>query len=274
MAPRDFSTDGAFGATQGGSIPGVTMNDPGPGATPTATPQTAAPQTLSGTMGATPGMGGGGPGMMGAESFSGNEMGGTLSGTDAINAANNIGLHFASSPGFAGMFAGGGSIPSVPGSQSESGEPPIQPMPGPLPPTGTPFGTRQTRPAGGVEASWKNDLDQAMQTVDAALSYGRKLHGLPSEDPDQQSKQMASRMPAVPGNQSESGLPPARPMPGPLPPTSTPFGKRGADNSDQQQPQPGQQQPDQAADAENETPGAAPQQTAGAIPDDDNEETA
>jgi hypothetical protein len=34
-------------------------------------------------------------------------------------------------------------MPSRPGNQSESGRPPIQPMPGPLPPTQNPFGQRQ-----------------------------------------------------------------------------------------------------------------------------------
>lgn len=70
-------------------------------------------------------------------------------------------------------------------------------------------------------ASVQRSIDSAMKTVQDALSYGRNLHGLGSGG-DQQ----ASRMPMQPGNQSESGVPREQPMPGPLPPTKTPFGKR------------------------------------------------
>jgi hypothetical protein len=76
---------------------------------------------------------------------------------------------------------------TVPGSQSNSGIPPLQPAPGPLPPTSNPFGQRTTPP-------------RPMQT--------------------------AGMMPAIPGNQSESGVAPLQPAPGPLPPTSNPFGQR------------------------------------------------
>lgn len=114
-------------------------------------------------------------------------------------------------------------------------------------------------------ASMQRSINDAMNTVKDALSYGRQLHGLGSGG-----GQQAARMPTQPGNQSESGLPrqpPApgpqqpqfgkrtdaegaiddggsdqtaampsvpfsetpkpQPMPGPLPPTSNPFGKRG-----------------------------------------------
>lgn len=68
--------------------------------------------------------------------------------------------------------------------------------------------------------SLQNSINAAMQSVQQALSYGRNLHGLGG------GQQEAAAMPSVPGNQSESGIPRERPMPGPLPPTSTPFGKR------------------------------------------------
>jgi hypothetical protein len=75
----------------------------------------------------------------------------------------------------------------------------------------------------------------ALATVDSALSYGRKLNGLPSDGDDTESNTaapggqqvaMGARMPSVPGTQSNSGAKPIQPMPGPLPPTSNPFGKR------------------------------------------------
>jgi hypothetical protein len=81
------------------------------------------------------------------------------------------------------------NMPSVPGNQSNSGRPPVQPMPGPLPPTSNPFGKR----------------------ADGGSDSGQ---------------QVAANMPSVPGSQSNSGRPPVQPMPGPLPPTSNPFGKR------------------------------------------------
>jgi hypothetical protein len=64
------------------------------------------------------------------------------------------------------------------------------------------------------------DINAALGVVGDVLAYGRKLHGIGGE------QQTAARMPTVPGNQSESGIPRPQPMPGPLPPTSNPFGKR------------------------------------------------
>jgi hypothetical protein len=196
MAPRDFSTDGAFGASQSGSIPGVTMNDPGPGDIPGVTmsdpgplgtgsarsggadlgglvggpftsrgpaPSPAAPTSSGGG-----GFGGGGfssppahvsqtpgaiPGGMGGFGPFASPGGGM--GDDTPGGIS-------SAPGVSMMFAGGGSVPDTGGS-----------------------------PAAGIGPSWKNDLDQAMASVDAGLSYGRKLHGLPSEDPSQHTKQLA-----------------------------------------------------------------------------------
>lgn len=49
--------------------------------------------------------------------------------------------------------------------------------------------------------------------------------GIPPRRPTQPGQQ-ASRMPSVPGSQSDSGIAPQQPAPGPLPPTSNPFGKR------------------------------------------------
>lgn len=70
-------------------------------------------------------------------------------------------------------------------------------------------------------------INKALSDVQSVLSYGRQLHGLGGDaGGDQGAVKTAGRMPALPGNQSESGRPPVQPMPGPLPPTSNPFGKR------------------------------------------------
>jgi hypothetical protein len=45
-------------------------------------------------------------------------------------------------------------------------------------------------------------------------------------------QKLAGAMPMIPGNQSESGRPPLQPAPGPLPPTSNPFGKRADAGTD------------------------------------------
>lgn len=104
------------------------------------------------------------------------------------------------------MFDGGGTVPdqddaSAGSSQDQSGDPSSG--------TGDP-------------------ISLALSTVDQALDYGRKLNGLPSGGGDQvaSSAYDNGRMPAIPGNQSNSGTKPIQPMPGPLPPTSNPFGKR------------------------------------------------
>lgn len=85
-------------------------------------------------------------------------------------------------------------------------------------------------------------ISKALESVDQVLAYGRKQYGLGGDDngsdgaipgaaQQQPPQQMAAgygngRMPAVPGSQSNSGVPPMQPQPGPLPPTSNPFGKR------------------------------------------------
>lgn len=76
-------------------------------------------------------------------------------------------------------------------------------------------------------------LALALSSVDAGLDYGRKKYGL-KQDGGQQMAQM-QRTPMVPGNQSESGIPRPQPMPGPLPPTSNPFGKRQQFSANDQQ---------------------------------------
>lgn len=147
--------------------------------------------------------------------------------------------------GAAGLaFADGGAIPDADGDEDD---------PNATDPQGSAMGQ-----------SMQRSINDAMNTVKDALSYGRNLHGLGG------GQQEAAAMPTIPGNQSESGRPAQRPapgpqqpqfgkradaqgaiddegsdqtaampsvpfsetpkpqpMPGPLPPTSNPFGKRG-----------------------------------------------
>jgi len=83
-------------------------------------------------------------------------------------------------------------------------------------------------PMGGLGGA--GGLQSALSVVQEVLSYGRKLHGLGGD-------QVAGRMPTTPGTPSESGVR-ERPMPGPLPPTKTPFGKR----AEAEEPEPAQEQ--------------------------------
>ena len=86
-------------------------------------------------------------------------------------------------------------------------------------------------------------ISKALDSVDQVLAYSYKMHGLGGDQnsggavdtgaaaPQQMAQNGYSngRMPAIPGSQSNSGQPPLQPQPGPLPPTSNPFGKRTAD---------------------------------------------
>lgn len=99
-----------------------------------------------------------------------------------------------------------------------------------------PNGTDQMN--SGMGNQLQQQINAALGVVDNVLSYGRKLHGLGGGDDgaiSEKPQQMAGRtdMPVRPGGQSETGIPPERPAPGRLPPTSNPFGKR-ADASTEQ----------------------------------------
>lgn len=112
----------------------------------------------------------------------------------------------------------------------------------------------------------QNDaISRALQSVTEVLNFGRQRYGLsgggdnegntntaaampmipgnqsntpgPYKPADKPAGQKQAAMPAIPGNPSESGIQRPQPMPGPLPPTSNPFGKRadaGSDNADDQ----------------------------------------
>ena len=77
-----------------------------------------------------------------------------------------------------------------------------------------------------------NHLAEALQTVDTVMQALYQAHGGSDDSQSDdstggpQQQQQAANMPMVPGNQSESGIAPQQPAPGPLPPTSNPFGQR------------------------------------------------
>lgn len=100
-------------------------------------------------------------------------------------------------------------------------------------------------------------INQAIATVNNALSYGRKLNGL--GDGGGGEYQVAGNIPAVPASQSESGVAPTRPFPR-LDPLPTPFGKRT----------PGGQRTSDAGEQEQSGSGATASNQYG-IPEDDEE---
>lgn len=76
-------------------------------------------------------------------------------------------------------------------------------------------------PMGGGFAS---QLAAAVKACQEALAEGRRRYGVGQEE--QQEASMKPRTPMRPGNPSDSGFEREQPMPGPLPPTQNPFGKR------------------------------------------------
>lgn len=174
MAPRDFATDGAMGATQtgdavgpkivkdpaSGSGPGPKiMHDPGPLAEPGGPSTSSAPAAPSGA-GLGGGYGGfsspapsqGAPGALPSSGLSGGFGPFETPGGGGFVSPGTIGGM--NSPQLGLMFARGGTVPDV-------------------------------------ANSYQNDLAAAMNTVDQALAFGRKLHGLPSGDPEGQTKKLA-----------------------------------------------------------------------------------
>jgi hypothetical protein len=72
----------------------------------------------------------------------------------------------------------------------------------------------------------QDQISKALESVDQVLAFGRKLHGLGGGDNEGAIQTADARIPSIPGTQSNSGVKPIQPMPGPLPPTANPFGKR------------------------------------------------
>lgn len=271
MAPRDFSEDGALGAglpvTPGDQTGGMSMSDPGPSQTQTSAPQPTA-QSASPAMSMSFMQGGGGSAPapkqatrktpndypVGSSEWQSQFIQDTTGITHPEFLQNTGGFQRVASFSEGGAVGEGGESPDDDGAMPQSMD--------------------------GLQQS----INQALATVDNTLSYGRKLHGLPSGDegggmqtagampmiPGNQSEtpgpykpqpKVAGAMPTIPGNQSETpgpykpgqprpqktaglypmptkpagqsetGIPPAAPGPGTLPPTNNPFGKR-ADSSD------------------------------------------
>lgn len=224
--PKSFADDGAFGAQASGIVGAPPA--PSPFSTPSGSGFDSPALPYTGAIG---------------------NQGGFDSDPNpgAFNGANNTapmdsapsggGLSPAPSGGF-----GGGGFDSFP-SNSGGG---MSPAGGAAPasPVGLAF-----EDGGAVEGDDSNGspqqdaISKALDTVDQVLAFGRKQHGLGGDD-ESGGIQMAAntRMPAQPPSQSESGVKPIQPMPGPLPPTSNPFGKRadaGNDNDQDDQPQSG-----------------------------------
>lgn len=167
------------------------------------------------------------------------------------------GAIYASNPAAGGSSGGGEQFPASGSSSTAAGLPEggLAPLAsGAAPATGSgapalyPGGGNFFAQGGGVPDDGDGDNDQsqnqgqgqqadpmssvlqrALGSVDQVLQYGYQQYGLSTGAPADGSgggQQMASNMPTVPGTQSNSGIPPQQPMPGPLPPTSNPFGKR------------------------------------------------
>lgn len=206
--PKDFSEDGAAGAS-------------GP------------PQGTSGTFGTSSSGGAIPQSWLANGALAPNGYGGVWNGNQITQqqASDKFGAGALAQGALGLMFEGGGTVPD----QDDAGA--------------------GADPSSGDPTSGTGDpISLALTTVDNALAYGRKLNGLPSSGGDSQQaaamptipgnqsntpgpyqpgqprpQQQAANMPMQPSSQSESGVKPIQPMPGRLPPTSNPFGKR-ADN--------------------------------------------
>lgn len=233
MPPRDFSEDGAFGAgTPGAGSPtgGTSVSDPG---SPSAG---GAAAYTEGMINHTPGSYSSGPDGLSYKPLSASQMQGASDYTQGQ--INHTAGNYTSGPGGLGYSpltaqqqAGSsaytqGMIDHTPGTY-KSGPGGFSFSPAAGPGTGFSFAAGGAIPDEDINGSPDQDaIQRALTSVDAVLAFGRKLHGLGGNEEDDGAIKMAGRMPSVPGNPSNSGVPPAQPMPGPLPPTSNPFGKR------------------------------------------------
>lgn len=243
MAPRNFSEDGAFGAGGDGSTPnpsagaptgGFSVSDAGPSQpqTPSYPSYNDAPSTPSG--------GGGGyqapapPKQATRKTPNDYPVGSSEWQSQFIQDTTGI-THpefLQNTGGFQTIasFSQGGAIPDGDDDYDGNGSP------------------AQER------------MQRALSNIEGVLAFGRKLHGLGGGD-NEGAINTAGAMPTIPGNQSqtpgpykpqprpqqqaanypmpirpagqsESGVPPAPPGPGTLPPTSNPFGKRADNDQD------------------------------------------
>lgn len=245
MAPRDFTEDGAAGAGMqaGDSYPSaISMSDPGP-APPQPTAQASAGPS------AAPSYSGGGGGFappappkqatrktpndypVGSPQWQSQFIQDTTGITHPEFLQNTGGMQMISAG-----FSEGGAISEADNDYDGNGSP-------------------------AQEA-----VQRALSTIDGVLAFGRRLHGLggggdnegaipgagkqagampmipgnqsqtpgPYKPTQPRPQQQAANypMPVRPGGQSETGIPPAQPGPGTLPPTSNPFGKRADNDQD------------------------------------------
>lgn len=244
MTARNFSEDGAVGAMTGGSpadgsqVGGVTSGTLLPSSSVTGTTgggSSASELTspLNDSVGGVGGGWGGGglaggtdSGSTGTQSASSSSAGGLAAPTsgkstsysgdwrDQINQNKNWATPWAGMTQDTGGFQTGG----VSWGFADGGAIDENADPNATDPQGSAMG-----------ASLQNSINQALTTVTGVLSYGRKLHGLGGGEQQQAS---GSVLPSKPFSESQK----ERPMPGPLAPTSNPFGKRadaGNTSSDQ-----------------------------------------
>lgn len=201
MAPRDFSETGAMGAGTGAGN-SMTPQAPAPSpAAPPPPPQVSAPQGQS--------SGWQSPIVPGTNTITPdhNPIRPPLSLYQDTSGITPWGQQFRQqggwSQGFTSRWAEGGAIPM------EGEDPNNMPM----------------GPANGLAAM----MAKAVGSAKEILAYGRKKHGLGGGEDEGAipgAQAGMTRMPTVPGTQSESGIKPLQPAPGRLPPTSNPFGKR------------------------------------------------
>jgi len=188
--PKSFSEDGAFGAS--GTVAGETPA--------TSTPAGAVAGVYKGLS-----MSPSRPGNM----LAGDQInGGSYDNWYNSLSPNQLQMLASNPNGRSAFFADGGAVGDDSGIEDSDDSSTAQPM-------------------GGFDPS------AALDIVDQALGYGRQLHGLGGAGNDEaipeQDTAGLTRMPAVPGNPSDSGIPKPQPF-GTLPPTSNPFGKRVSAN--------------------------------------------
>lgn len=211
MAPRNFSEDGAFGAHNGAidtALPNNGMSDSNFG-------------SMSMLGSGSSGFGGFGvPGMTPSGGDSGGWGGGGLA-SPPSGGNDSIGGVGGSSYG-GGGWGGGGMTPPPGASRADEGSGFMSGFSSFA--DGGAIDEDTGDAGGGMDNGLGRSIQEALGSVGAALAYGRKLHGIGEGGGEQQT---ADRMPAQPGN--PYGQQREQPVPGPLPPTNNPFGKR-ADN--------------------------------------------
>lgn len=226
MPPKNFADDGAAGAsssggTDSGAIGGVTMNDPGPAASPSppALPTTSATGDMPGQNGKMVGVN---TALGGFSNITGDQMATLQSGGGQPLSSIY--------PGFS--FAAGGAIPD---DQGGDGSPQQDQMSQALESVDKTmqYIYQKYGLTGGGDQEGNQQQAAAMPTIPGNQSETPGPY-VPQQPKPQQmaaNSYQNNQMPAIPGTQSNSGVPPLQPQPGPLPPTNNPFGKRADDSS-------------------------------------------